>query len=177
VIRHLRLLVVVARPAVLVLLALFAATGAARGGRPDSAALAGVMVVVAAFLLFSVAVNDLADEAVDRVNLPGDRRRPLIAGSATRMDLRVVAGASVVVALAAASLIGWAAVAVTAAGLLVSTAYSRPPPRLAGRGAVASLVLPACYVAVPYLLGLLAAAGTVRAADLVLLAAPGGTRR
>lgn len=39
------------------------------------------------FLLFSVALNDLADEAIDRVNLPGDRRRPLVAGTATRREL------------------------------------------------------------------------------------------
>lgn len=170
-IRHLRLLVVLARPAVLVLLALFAATGLARGGRAeDHRLLAGVLVVVAAFLLFSVAVNDLADEAIDRVNLPADRRRPLVAGTARRLDLRVVAGVGAVVALGAAALLGWACVAVAAVGLAVSAAYSQRPLRLADRGAVASLVLPACYVAVPYLLGLLAAAGTARRGDLVLLA-------
>lgn len=170
-IRQLRLLVVVARPAVLVLLALFAATGVARGGRAaDVGLLFWVLVVVAAFLLFSVAVNDLADEAIDRVNLPGDRRRPLVTGLARRVDLRIVALGAPVVALVAAGTLGWACVAVTAAGLAVSAAYSQPPVRLADRGAVASLVLPACYVAVPYLLGLLAAAGTVRAGDLVLLA-------
>jgi 4-hydroxybenzoate polyprenyltransferase len=47
-------------------------------------------------------------------------------------------------------------VLVTVAGLGVSAGYSLRPVRLADRGAVASLVLPACYVAVPYLLGVLA---------------------
>ena len=44
------------------------------------------------------------------------------------------------------------------------------PVRLADRGAVASLMLPACYVAVPYLLGVLGARASVRAGDLLLLA-------
>jgi 4-hydroxybenzoate polyprenyltransferase len=54
-------------------------------------------------------------------------------------------------------------VLVTAAGMCVSAGYSLRPVRLADRGAVASLVLPACYVAVPYLLGTLA--GTAHARD------------
>ncbi len=170
-IRRLRLLVVLARPAVLVLLALFAATGLAQAGRAgDHLLLARVLVVVAAFLLFSVAVNDLTDEAIDRVNLAGDRRRPLVVGTARRRDLRRVAGAAAVTALLAAAALGWRCLALVAAGLAVSAAYSVRPVRVADRGAVASLLLPFCYVAVPYLLGLLAAARTVRFADLVLLA-------
>jgi 4-hydroxybenzoate polyprenyltransferase len=42
---------------------------------------------------------------------------------------------------------------------------------LADRGAVASLVLPACYVVVPYLLGVFAGGSAVHADDLLLLAA------
>jgi UbiA prenyltransferase family len=55
--------------------------------------------------------------------------------------------------------LGWRGVLVTATGLAVSAGYSLRPVRLADRGAVASLVLPACYVAVPYLLGVLAGGG------------------
>jgi hypothetical protein len=43
--------------------------------------------------------------------------------------------------------------------------------RLADRGIVASLTLPACYVAVPFLLGVLAGRGRVALADLPLLGA------
>jgi 4-hydroxybenzoate polyprenyltransferase len=168
VIARLRLLVIVARPAVLLLLALYAAVGTARGGRPeDHLLLFGVLVVVTALLLFSVAVNDLADEAIDRVNLAGHRSRPLLTGAGRRLDLRTLAGVGAVAALAAAVPLGWRCVLVTAAALGISAAYSL---RLSGRGAVGSLVLPACYVATPYLLGLYGAGGTPRPVDLLLLA-------
>jgi 4-hydroxybenzoate polyprenyltransferase len=144
VIARARLLVVMARPAVVILLGLYAAIGA--GGAVDPR----VSLVVAAFLLFSVAVNDLADEAIDRVNLPGAASRPLVTGTGQRFDLRVLAGVGAVVTAAAAVPLGWRCVPVAAGGLVVSVAYSR---KLSGQGAVASLVLPACYVAVPYLLG------------------------
>jgi hypothetical protein len=61
-------------------------------------------------------------------------------------------------------------VLVTSAGLTVSAGYSLRPVRLADRGAVASLILPACYVAVPYLLGIFAVSASVRTEDLLLLA-------
>lgn len=169
-IRHLRLFVLVARPAVIMLLGLFAATGLAQAGHgEDRLLLARVLAVVAGFLVFSVACNDLADEAIDRINLPGDVRRPLVTGAAGRRDLVVTGVFSAVAALAVSATLHWPAVVVTAAGLALSAAYSLRPVRLADRGAVASLVLPACYVAVPYLLGVFAARPFVRAGDLLLL--------
>jgi 4-hydroxybenzoate polyprenyltransferase len=154
---RLRLILLVARPAVIVLLLMFTATGLAEVGHAeDYVALAKALTIVAAFLLFSVACNDLADEEIDRVNLPG--KRPLAAGMLSRREFAVIGACAGVVALAASVLLGWPAVLVTASGLGVSTGYSLRPVRLADRGAVASLVLPACYVAVPYLLGILAGA-------------------
>lgn len=170
-IRRLRLLVLVARPAVIVLLGLFAATGLAQTGHgEDRLLLARVLAVVAGFLIFSVTCNDLADEAIDRVNLPGDVRRPLVTGAASRRDLVVTGVVAAVAAVAVSTTLHWPAVVVTAAGLAVSAGYSLRPVRLADRGAVASLVLPACYVAVPYLLGVFAVRATVRPGDLLLLA-------
>ena len=124
------------------------------------------------FLLFSVACNDLADEEIDRVNLPG--RRPLADGLLGRREFAIIGVTAGAAALAASALLGWAALVVLAAGLAVSAAYSVRPVRLADRGAVASLVLPACYVAVPYLLGVLARSGgrwsaSVRPGTLLLL--------
>ena len=77
---------------------------------------------------------------------------------------------SAVMAVATAALLHPAALLVLLAGMVVSAAYSLRPVRLADRGAVASLVLPACYVGVPYLVGLLAASGGISAADMTLLA-------
>jgi len=169
-IRRIRLLVVMARPAVLLMLCVFANTGFAQAGGAHRLPLALTLAAVVGFLLFSVAVNDLADEAIDRVNLPADRSRPLVAGTGYRREMATIAVASGAVALAASVSLGWPVVGVLAAGLALSAGYSVRPVRLADRGAVASMLLPACYVAVPYLVGLLAARPSVHRADLVLLA-------
>ncbi|HEY7324717.1 MAG TPA: UbiA family prenyltransferase [Streptosporangiaceae bacterium] len=166
-ITRIRLVLLLARPAVIVLLMMFAVTGVAQAGAPASPlVLFRVLLTVTAFLLFSVAWNDLADEAIDRVNLPG--QRPLTTGAATRSEFIVIGVVSGVVALAASATLGWAVLLVTAIGLVLSAAYSVRPVRLADRGAVASIMLPACYVAVPYLIGLLAPGHRVTADDLAL---------
>lgn len=172
-IARIRLIALLTRPAVVVLLGIFAATGLAQAGHPaDDVVLARVLVTVVGFLVFSVACNDLADEAVDGVNMPG--RRPLLTGAVSRREFVVIGLTAGAVALASSATMGWRELAVTGAGLALSAAYSLPPARLARRGALASLLLPACYVAVPFLLGLLAvrpAGGpAVRPADLALLA-------
>jgi 4-hydroxybenzoate polyprenyltransferase len=166
-----RVLLAVARPPVMGLLALYAATGfAAAGGDPHGLfALTPALAVVAGFLVFSVSVNDLADVEIDRINLVGHRNRPLVLGLARRRELVTTAIAGAVLALGAAFAIGWPAFLVTLFGILISAAYSLPPIRLAGRGAVASLMLPACYVAVPYLTGLALTSHPIGMANLVLL--------
>lgn len=168
---RLRLVVLLSRPPVLILLGMFAATGFAQaGGRPDGLGLLGPMLVVVGYLLFSVIVNDLADEAIDRVNLPGVASRPLVTGAGGRQDMQVMAAAAATVAIAAGASIGLPALLTLVAGLVLSTAYSVRPVRLSDRGAVASLLLPAGYVAVPYLTGLFAVRTRIGVADLVLLA-------
>jgi 4-hydroxybenzoate polyprenyltransferase len=167
---RIRLGLLVARPALVVLLGLFAAVGAAQGGRPeDPSVLTGPLLVVAAFLVAAVAVNDLSDEAIDRVNLGGDRRRPLVAGTAGRRDLAVVAAVAATTALLVATTLSWTAAAVTAAGLGLVVVYSVPPFRVCNRGVLAPLLLPAGYVGVPFVLGLTAARPSVHTADVVLL--------
>jgi 4-hydroxybenzoate polyprenyltransferase len=116
-------------------------------------------------------VNDLADARIDAVNLPGDARRVLAGGRVHRGQLRVAAAVALLATAAAAASMGAVSLLVAATGVVVATAYSVGPVRLAERGAVASLTLPALYVAVPYLLGLLAARGEVRARDLPFLGA------
>lgn len=91
--QRIRLLIVMARPAVVILLGLFAATGLAQAGRPDDPLLLfRALLVVAGFLVCSVVVNDFADEAIDRVNLSGDPSRPsspaTAAGRCTRRSER-----------------------------------------------------------------------------------------
>lgn len=169
--RTVRLLVLLARPAVLILVGLFAALGLAEAGQDGNpVVLAKVLVVVLAFLLFSVAVNDLVDQGIDAVNLPGDNRRPLVAGTASRRQFVVIAASSAVVAVVGAAMLAWPAVVVVGAGLSLSAGYSLRPTRLCERGALASLLLPAGYVAVPYLLGVFSVEASVSRADLIVLA-------
>lgn len=71
-----RAIVLLARPPVVVLLALFTAVGQMHeAGEERPWQLAQALLLGMAYLIFSVAVNDISDVAVDRVNLPGDRRR------------------------------------------------------------------------------------------------------
>ena len=83
--------------------------------------------------------------------------------------LVLAAGAAVVTASAAATQ-GLTSLLLTLAGLAVAAAYSLPPFRLSRRGVVAPLVLPALFVGVPFVLGVLAGRG-LRLGDVVLLAA------
>lgn len=159
------------RPPVVLLLVLYAATGAAVGGAPTTAVVLRALLVVLPFLACSAVLNDLADEHIDRVNLPADARRLLAGGRAHRRQLWAVALFAAAATLAAAAALGPAALAAAASGLAVGGAYSLDPVRLSARGIVAPMALPACYVAVPYLVGVLSARGHVRVGDLPLLAA------
>jgi 4-hydroxybenzoate polyprenyltransferase len=131
--------------------------------------LAGCLAAVAGFLLYSVALNDLSDAAIDRVNLPGDPRRPLASGAAAGRDMVVVAVTGGVVALGVSAALGLRVAAVTAIGLLLSAGYSLRPVRLADRGATAALVLPACYVAVPFLVAVQSRSPMPSGSDWLLL--------
>jgi 4-hydroxybenzoate polyprenyltransferase len=169
--RRLRLIVLLARPAVLGLVAMFAAVGLAQAGRANDGALfAKVLIAVVGSLLFAVAVNDLADERIDRVNLPDDARRPLVAGTGTRVEMTILAIAAAVLALGASLLLRWPAPLVVIVGLGFTACYSLRPVRIADRGVIAPMLLPAAYVAVPYLLGIFAVRSAVSRADLLLLA-------
>ena len=169
-IQRIRLTFVAARPPVFALLASYAALGLAQAGRPDAyRPLTEILVAVAGFLIFSVACNDLADEAIDRVNLPGDPRRPLAGGGAQRSQLSTTGAVGALAALGASAALGLRAALIVVLGLILSAAYSLRPFRVCERGVLAPLLLPACYVAVPFLLGVDAARRPVTGSELVVL--------
>jgi 4-hydroxybenzoate polyprenyltransferase len=159
------------RPPFAVLLGLDAALGMVQTGHLTSLARQVVaLVAVGAWMLFAVAVNDLADEEIDRVNLADDARRVIVSGRATRRHVAGIAIASAAIALGVAGVLGWMAVGVIGCGLALAAAYSLPPFRLSSRGALTSALLPLGYVAVPYLVGAFSAGATVHRLHPVLLA-------
>ena len=110
------------------------------------------LVVMAATYANATAVNDLSDEAVDRINLSGDKERPLVDGRAGRRDVWWLWGVTGAVAVGASCLLAPWVAAVTAFMLALSWVYSMPPVRLSGRGALAQVWLPLEYCALPAVL-------------------------
>jgi 4-hydroxybenzoate polyprenyltransferase len=170
--RAARLVVMMIRPPVAVVVLLFAAIGAAQAGAGDAVhpLFTVVPVILAGWFIHATVVNDIGDEEIDRVNLAGARGRPLVSGDATREELWALGRIAGAVALVAGFAVGWRVGAVVLAGLALNTAYSRRPLRLCDRGGLASVLLPAGYVAVPYLVGLFSVRPAVGRSDLVLLA-------
>jgi 4-hydroxybenzoate polyprenyltransferase len=160
------------RPPFAVLLALCAAVGMAQTGRlPSTVHQLLAFAAVGGFMLFAVALNDLDDERIDQFNLRDDPRRLLASGRATRRQVVTIAAGAATVALVAAAALGWRSIGVAGVGLALAAAYSLPPFRLSGRGALTSAMLPLGYVAVPFLIGSFSAGGGVDRRGFVLLTA------
>ena len=156
------LYVVMLRYRVAAMIALFLLLGAAQEGPLEL----GWRYAVAALALASsyvaaTALNDLADEEIDKVNHPRDAGRPLVEGTATRREVLVLHVVASIAALAAAAPLGPRAVGLIVAALVLSQVYSARPVRLAYRVAGAPLALGIAYVAVPFALGIVAARGSL----------------
>lgn len=169
---RLRIFLVLARPPLLLLLAMSGALGAASAGAaPNPAPTLRAFLVVVPCLVYAVSLNDLVDVQVDRINLPGDPSRPLVVDSGRARDVLVVAGVSALAALLLAAWVGRTALAVTVLGLLVASAYSLPPVALSHRGILGPLLLPLCLLAVPFVVGVDAAGGHLDGERLAILGA------
>lgn len=170
-VRAARLVVMMIRPPVAVLLLLFAALGMAPAGRADGLhpLFTTVLVIVGGWFIHATVLNDLADESIDRVNLATARGRPLVTGEATRSQLLLLGNIAAVIALVVAWTVNWRVGVVVAAGLALNAAYSLRPIRISHRGAVASLMLPLGYVALPYLVGALTVQPSLGRTEIVLL--------
>jgi 4-hydroxybenzoate polyprenyltransferase len=144
---------------------LFMLLGAAHERALDlSAAHAFAALALASSYVAATALNDLADEEIDRVNHPRDAGRPLVEGAATRREIALLHVAAAALALLAAFPLGWTAVAIITVALAIGQAYSARPLRLSYRTAGAAPVLGVAYVLVPFYLGTAAAGGGVAAA-------------
>ena len=150
------------------MVAMFMLLGAVRAGGGDlSWRLLWAALALASSYVAATALNDLADEAIDRVNHPRDAGRPLVEGTATRRDLQGLAPAAGVAALAAAVPLGVRGVAIVAVSLAIGAAYSARPLLLSYRTSLAHVVLAVAYVVVPFALGAVAGQGSLDARDCV----------
>jgi 4-hydroxybenzoate polyprenyltransferase len=157
------LYVVMLRYRVAAMIALFLLLGAAREGPLDLGLpyLFAVLALASSYVA-ATALNDLADEDIDKVNHPRDAGRPLVEGTADRRELLVLHVVASVTALAAAAALDRRAALLIVTSLLLSQIYSARPVRLSYRVAGAPLALGIAYVAVPYALGIVTAGGTLR---------------
>ena len=152
---------------------LFLLLGAAHPDGLDALSLPLALATVAlgASYVAATSVNDLADEAIDRVNHPRDGGRPLVSGDADRRDLVRLHGLAWLLALLAAAPLGPRAFVLVALSLSIGVAYSVRPLALSYRTWLAPLVLALAYVGIPYALGAEAAGRDWAAADALLLTA------
>jgi 4-hydroxybenzoate polyprenyltransferase len=155
-----RLYLTLLRYRVAAMVILFMLLGAAYDGALElGAAHAFAALTLASSYVAATALNDLADEAIDRVNHPRDAGRPLVEGTATRRELLVLHVAAAGLALLAAVPLGWSGLALIALALVVSQAYSARPLRLSYRTAAVAPALGVAYVLIPFGLGVVASGG------------------
>ncbi|HEX3082754.1 MAG TPA: UbiA family prenyltransferase [Candidatus Saccharimonadia bacterium] len=121
------------------------------------------LVAVGGWYVHATSLNDLSDYAIDQINLKSDPDRPLVTGGMSRRVLVLTAGLATAVTLAAAYALGPRAVILAGLLLVLNIVYSLPPLRVAGRGALALVLLPVGYVAYTMTLGAVAAGGPLTA--------------
>jgi 4-hydroxybenzoate polyprenyltransferase len=167
--RLFHVLVKISRPHLALLLCISALLGMAEEGMHSVLAPRAVLALAAAvaFFVHAAALNDIFDSAVDGLNRLRDR--PLVSGRGSRKQYVCVALGSGVAAAGLAFSLSLEAGAVLLAGMALSAAYSVPPVRLCARGVVTTALLPIFWVAVPFVIGALAAGSGLAPHTLAVL--------
>ena len=164
-----RLYVVMLRYRIATMVAMFMLVGAAREGtlRFSWEYVFGLVALGSSYVA-ATAMNDLADEEIDRVNHPRDAGRPLVEGTASRRDLHLLHAVAALLALASSLPLGGRGIAIVLLSLTVSQAYSARPIRFSYRTYLAPVALAVAYVFVPYAIGIVAAHGGLEHAGTLL---------
>lgn len=154
------------RPQTFMLFALYVCIGFATTwlGQPESNffvktqltdsgwALLVALLMLASWYIMAVTINDIADFDVDAVNLPQAKDRPLQNGSASKHQLRVVAGCSALGVLIGGLILGIPVAAFGVFVVVLAWVYSMPPIRISYRGILAPLLLPIGYIIFPMMI-------------------------
>ncbi len=101
----------------------------------------------------AVGINDISDFEIDKINLPGDKNRPLISGIAHKTDLIFLCIIASLIAVVSAVFINNRAAIYICISLLVNLIYSLPPIKISHRPIITPLFLPIGYVIIPFLIG------------------------
>lgn len=128
-------------------------------------------VALAATYASLTSLNDLADERIDRVNLRGHADRPLVAATASRRELTLLAVAAAMLAVACGALAGPLVGALVLASLVFYAQYSLPPLRVSHRPLLTPFYLALGYAVLPYVIGVLVAGDQLGTRDALLLPA------
>ena len=126
--------------------------------------------VIALWYINGSALNDMADIEIDKINLKGNKERPLVVRSASLNTVKYVAGGSAVLALVISALMSFYHLIICAALLVLNQFYSNKPARVSRRGGLAPLLLPIGYVLLPFSLGYLSITDKISSAGLLVLA-------
>jgi len=151
----------------------FLLAGAAwhRPDAPLTVPLGLAALALAATYASLTSLNDLADERIDRLNLRGHADRPLVAATASRRDLALLAiaaaGAGIACGAIASPLVG----ALVLGSVACYAQYSLPPLRVSHRPVLTPFFLALGYAALPYAIGVIVTGDGLGARDALLLPA------
>jgi 4-hydroxybenzoate polyprenyltransferase len=136
------------------------------------AGLVAILLALGTWYISGTALNDYEDYEIDKINLKGDKQRPLIQGWLGRRQLLYFAVAASILTLLLALATGHTSLVLLFAGLLLlNVAYSLPPLQISHRGGLAPALLPLGYIFLPVTAGLLLGNDTIpHGAYLIILA-------
>jgi 4-hydroxybenzoate polyprenyltransferase len=112
-----------------------------------------VAIMISALYMCATCFNDIADEEIDKVNLPNDASRPLVTTNTTSSQLKKLGLIALFIAFISAAAIKPAYMLFVIFGAALNIFYSIPPLRVSYRGIFASLWLSLSYVTIPFLAG------------------------
>jgi 4-hydroxybenzoate polyprenyltransferase len=112
-----------------------------------------VAIMVSTLYMCATCFNDIADEEIDKVNLPNDESRPLVTTNTTSKQLKQLGITALLIAFAAAAIIRPIYLLFVVFGAILNIFYSVPPFKVSHRGIFASLWLSLSYVVIPFLAG------------------------
>lgn len=142
-----------------------------RGGSGLTVRLVLAAVALAATYASLTSLNDLADERIDRVNLRGHADRPLVAATASRRELALLAVAAAAVGVVCGALAGPLVGGLVLVSLVFYAQYSLPPLRVSHRPLLTPFYLALGYAVLPCAIGVLVAGDRLGPADALLLPA------